>query len=317
MDTPGFGDSDGEDEELIEEMMDTLANTINHSDTILLLLRGDDTRFGEGLQKMINRMTLMFGHNWWDYVVVGVSFWSYSQEAINERCDPYYPQQCVNETTYAADTNQQIQEKFGENKTFPFVFTDSYSQTIPHIEDPQEQEHWREETGKLWDISTTRAESFAFMTIDDILEENAKQRAEIKWLNDVITNNISEIHEHLRILEEASSNNISEINKHFRILEEASSNNISEINEHFRILEETSSNNISEINEHFRILEEASSNNISKINEHFRILEEASSNNISEINEHFRILEEDLKSTQPAVGSIIAWLPSKKSFISF
>ena len=31
------------------------------------------------------------------------------------------------------------------------------------------------------------------MTIDDILEENARMRAEIKWLNDVITNNISEL----------------------------------------------------------------------------------------------------------------------------
>ena len=31
------------------------------------------------------------------------------------------------------------------------------------------------------------------MTIDDILEENARQRAEIKWLNDIITNNISEL----------------------------------------------------------------------------------------------------------------------------
>ena len=38
-----------------------------------------------------------------------------------------------------------------------------------------------------------REESFHFMTIDDILEENARMRAEIKWLNDVITKNISEL----------------------------------------------------------------------------------------------------------------------------
>ena len=31
------------------------------------------------------------------------------------------------------------------------------------------------------------------MTIDDILEENARQRTEIKWLNDVLTSNISEL----------------------------------------------------------------------------------------------------------------------------
>merc|ERR1712179_261585 len=37
VDTPGFGDSDGEDEMLIDEMTNVLKNTVKHSDTILLL----------------------------------------------------------------------------------------------------------------------------------------------------------------------------------------------------------------------------------------------------------------------------------------
>ena len=61
VDTPGFGDSDNEDEVLIEEMMSTLSNTINHADTILLLLKGDASRFNDSLIKMIKRMTIMFG----------------------------------------------------------------------------------------------------------------------------------------------------------------------------------------------------------------------------------------------------------------
>jgi len=202
VDTPGFGDSDGQDEELIEEMMDVLANVIDHSDTLLLLMKGTETRFGEGLQTMIKRMSLMFGHNWWDYVIVGVSFWAYDQDSIEERCDPYYPEDCKDETWYAQEINKQLQEKFGVNRNFTFVFTDSWSQTKPHIDDPQEQQHWQEETGKLWETTISRPESFPFMTINDFMDENAKQRAEIKWLNDVITNNISEIHEHFRILEE-------------------------------------------------------------------------------------------------------------------
>ena len=59
--------------------MTTLSNTINHADTILLLLKGDASRFNDSLIKMIKRMTIMFGNDWWDYVVIGVSFWSYSQ----------------------------------------------------------------------------------------------------------------------------------------------------------------------------------------------------------------------------------------------
>ena len=62
VDTPGFGDSDNEDEVLIEEMMSTLSNTINHADTIMLVLKGDASRFNDGMIKMVKRMTIMFGH---------------------------------------------------------------------------------------------------------------------------------------------------------------------------------------------------------------------------------------------------------------
>ena len=62
MDTPGFGDSDGEDEKLIDEMMGVLANTINDADTIVLLLNGKASqRFTNSLVSMIKRMTAMFG----------------------------------------------------------------------------------------------------------------------------------------------------------------------------------------------------------------------------------------------------------------
>ena len=90
-----------------------------------------------------------------------------------------------------------MHEKFGIEKNFTFVFTDSWSQTAGppgyNTEDNLQQEHWQEETGILWDLTVSRDEPFNFMTIDDILEENARQRAEIKWLNDIITNNISEL----------------------------------------------------------------------------------------------------------------------------
>ena len=45
------------------------------------------------------------------------------------------------------------------------------------------------------------------MTIDDILEENARQRAEIKWLNDIITNNISQLAAQIAQNNEAISSN--------------------------------------------------------------------------------------------------------------
>ena len=65
-------------------MMDVLANTVDHADNLLLLLLdGREAR----------RMTVVFGQDWWEYVVIVVSFWAYSQEAIDGRqCDDAYPQ---------------------------------------------------------------------------------------------------------------------------------------------------------------------------------------------------------------------------------
>ena len=101
MDTPGFGDSDNDDETLIEEMIAVLASTVDHADSLLLLLDGTDARFTAELQTMLKRMTLMFGQDWWDYVVIGVGKWSYSQEAIDERkCYPEYLEYCRDEACF-------------------------------------------------------------------------------------------------------------------------------------------------------------------------------------------------------------------------
>ena len=178
--------------------MDTLANVLDHADTLLLVLSGSTERFSESLQEMLKRMTLMFGQNWWDFVVIGVSFWAYDQDSIDDRvCSPDYPDFCKDEAHFAANINSMMQKYFGLDRNFTFVFTDSWSQTAGppgfNTDDPLQQGHWQEETGILWDLTVGRDETFSFMTIDDILEENTRMRAEIKWLNDVITNNISEL----------------------------------------------------------------------------------------------------------------------------
>ena len=45
----------------------------------------------------------------------------------------------------------------------------------------------------MWELTLYREEPFNIGTIDNILEENPRQKAEIKWLNDVINNNISNL----------------------------------------------------------------------------------------------------------------------------
>jgi len=196
VDTPGFGDSDNDDEALIEEMMNILANVVDHADTLVLLLDGTSTRFNASLQNMLKRMTQIFGADWWNYIVIGVSFWAYDQGSIDGRvCEPDYPEYCKDEAWFCNETNTQLREKFQIDLNFTCVFTDSWSQTGNNIEDPLQQEHWRNETGILWDITTSREGTFGFMTVDDILEENARLKEENKWLNDVIKNNITQLTE--------------------------------------------------------------------------------------------------------------------------
>ena len=56
---------------LIEEMTDVLKNIVKESDTILLLLKGTETRFPDALWDMLVKMEMIFGEKWWDFMVVG------------------------------------------------------------------------------------------------------------------------------------------------------------------------------------------------------------------------------------------------------
>ena len=60
VDTPGFGDSDNDDNNLIDEMMQTLKETIEGANTLVLLVDGSDERFDASLQQMMREMQVTF-----------------------------------------------------------------------------------------------------------------------------------------------------------------------------------------------------------------------------------------------------------------
>ena len=88
--------------------------------------------------------------------------------------------------------NALLQDKFHIPINLTGVFIDSWSQQPWNLADQDQQIAFQRETGKLWNFSKAH-DQFPFRTIEDVLEENQELKAEIKWLNDVITNNISEI----------------------------------------------------------------------------------------------------------------------------
>lgn len=65
------------------------------------------------------------------------------------------------------------------------VFVDSYAKKESHLDDEVQQQHFKEETDKVWEFALTSPE-FKFKTVDQVLEENAIMRDEIICLNGFI-----------------------------------------------------------------------------------------------------------------------------------
>jgi len=200
VDTPGFGDSSGRDNTFIQEMMEVLDNQLGYSNVIVLAVDGGTPRFRDGLTDMLKQMSSIFGETWWDFMMVGVTKWSYKQSAIDERqddCDFYGDpsDNCHNEAWFIREIQKQLLEKFGLSRNFTFAFMDSFSQSGNNPNDEVQQIHWQEETGKLWKEATGRNETFDFKTIDDILEEYAACTEENKRLHDIIDEELADINE--------------------------------------------------------------------------------------------------------------------------
>jgi len=139
---------------------------------------------------MLKRITIIFGKKWWDHVVIAVSFWGFDKASIKKRKQR-------DEAWFRSQINSKICDKLHEcNKNFTFVFADSHFDR----NDPQQQARWQEETTILWEATTSRSESFSFMTINDILEENTRVKRENQRLRDVIETSIAQLRQDMNSL---------------------------------------------------------------------------------------------------------------------
>ena len=53
--------------------MEILDNKLGYTNKILLLLDENMPRFTSGLTDMLRQMNAIFGENWWDFMMIGVS----------------------------------------------------------------------------------------------------------------------------------------------------------------------------------------------------------------------------------------------------
>jgi hypothetical protein len=48
-------------------------------------MKGTDMRLDASLQQMLREMEALFGEDMWNHVVVGVSFWSFDEDIVEDR----------------------------------------------------------------------------------------------------------------------------------------------------------------------------------------------------------------------------------------
>ena len=85
MDTPGFGDSNGEDGVLIDAMVTALKDDIKTTNGFVILLNGEEDRYNNFLQQMLREIIMIFGRGFWDNAILGFSRWAYDEKSIQLR----------------------------------------------------------------------------------------------------------------------------------------------------------------------------------------------------------------------------------------
>ena len=76
--------------------------------------------------------------------------------------------------------------------TLPGAFIDSFSQQPWNLEDNDQQTAFKRETQKLFEFANTN-EVFMFRTVEDVLKENQKLKADVKCLNDELSQDIEDL----------------------------------------------------------------------------------------------------------------------------
>ena len=72
IDTPGFGDSLAEEEKIIENLVATLRDKIKFVHVFIIAFKQTDNRMTNSLRSMISLFEKMFGHKFWENVILEV-----------------------------------------------------------------------------------------------------------------------------------------------------------------------------------------------------------------------------------------------------
>ena len=85
VDTPGFGDSDGQEGILIDEMVKLMKDEVKSTNVFLLLFHGQVDYVPSGYVRLLRELPLVFGPEFWSHAMIGFTHWSFDQGSIQAR----------------------------------------------------------------------------------------------------------------------------------------------------------------------------------------------------------------------------------------
>ena len=85
VDTPGFGDSDGQEAMLIDEMAKFMKKDVKSTNVFLIIFHGQNDRLHSGLVRMLREIPLIFGDGFWNHAILGFTFWSFDKRSARIR----------------------------------------------------------------------------------------------------------------------------------------------------------------------------------------------------------------------------------------
>jgi len=137
-DTPGLGDSDGNDGDTLKGIVDAIIEDGTNIRTLLLVFKAVN-RFSSGLQKQLKTLEYILGPSIWDNVITTFTFWGFSSDDLKQRMTncikenkPHFDDD-ISETRNHCDKINFEEDKadewatgykdfLGINKTIPYAF---------------------------------------------------------------------------------------------------------------------------------------------------------------------------------------------------
>ena len=85
IDTPGFGEELDDEADILEKLVNKLKHDIKWINAFVIVFKESDTRVTASTVRMISMLSAMFGDNFWNNVIIGVTWWGFHDQGVASR----------------------------------------------------------------------------------------------------------------------------------------------------------------------------------------------------------------------------------------